>query len=95
MWLNPVQPMGSTSEDHSANLRLRSCGDAQLRQRARALWPDFKVKIPVLSAREVEGFLGPRKDRMQTQSRDADEQYQIFLRNQIDFDEWRKNALHS
>ena len=81
-------------EDHSANLGLRSCGDAQLQQRARALWPNFKVKIPVLSAREVERFLGPRKDRMQTQSRDDDEQYQIFLRNQIDFDEWRKYALH-
>ena len=82
-------------KDHSANLRLRLCGDAQLQRRARALWPDFKVKIPLLSAREVERFLGPTKDRMQTQSRDADEQYQIFLSNQIDFDEWRKNALHS
>ena len=81
-------------EDDSANLQLRLCGDAQLQDRSRTLWPDSRVKIPVLSAWEVETFLGPRKDRLQAQSRDTDEQYQIFLRNQIDFEEWRKNAEH-
>ena len=81
-------------EDHSKNLRLRLCGEAELQQKSRASWPDFKVTIPVLNAGELERFLGPRKHRMQNQSRDADEQYQIFLRNQIDFEEWRKNARH-
>ena len=81
-------------EDHSKNLRLRMCGEAELQQKSRASWPDFKVTIPVLNAGELERFLGPRKHRMQNQSRDADEQYQIFLRNQIDFEEWRKNARH-
>ena len=68
--------------------------EAELQQKSRASWPDFKVTIPVLNAGELERFLGPRKHRMQNQSRDADEQYQIFLRNQIDFEEWRKNARH-
>ena len=79
-------------EDHSKNLRLRLCGESELQQRARELWPDFKVKIPVLNAGDVETFLGSGRDGIQEPSRDVDEQYQIFLRNQIDFEDSLKRA---
>ena len=85
---------GDFDDSEHLHLHLRLSGDAQLQDKARALWPDFNLKIPVLSAGERERFLGPEKDLMQTPSSDDDEQYQIFLRNHIDFEEWRKTAGH-
>ena len=84
----------SNGYDDSEHLSLDLLDDPQLQEKARALWPDFELKIPVLSTGVLERFLGPGRDRMQTQSSDDDKQYQIFVRNQIDFEEWRKNAGH-
>ena len=80
--------------DDSQHLRLRLRGDAQLQDKARALWPNLNLKIPVLSSGERERFLDPGNDWTQGPSSDDDEQYQIFLRNHIDFEEWRKTAGH-
>ena len=78
--------------DHSERLRFHVTGDDELLDRARALWPDGYMKIPVLRAGELERFLGPRPERLPDPSTDYDEQYQLFLRNQIEFEEWRKNT---
>ena len=59
-------------------------------QEARALWPGG-LAIPVLKAGELEDFLGPRDDEaMVMPSSDETEQYELFLRNQLDYEEWRR-----
>ena len=80
--------------DHSQRLRFHVTGDEELLNRAKALWPDGYMKIPVLRAGELERFLGPRQGPIQEPSQDDNEQYQLFLRNQIEFEEWRRNTGH-
>ena len=49
------------------------------------------MNIPVLRTGELEGFLGPSGEReIVAPSRDEDEQYELFLQNQLDFEKWRK-----
>ena len=83
-----------TGFDHSNRLSFHVTGDEELLNRARMLWPDGYVKIPVLRAGELERFLGPRQGQVQDPSTDHNEQYQLFLRNQIEFEEWRRNTGH-
>ena len=78
--------------DHSELLRFHVTGDEDLLNRARALWPGPHMKIPVLRGGELERFLGPRQGPVQDPSQDDNEQYQLFLRNQIAFEEWRRNT---
>ena len=67
-------------------------GHSETQNEARELWPRG-MKIPVLQTGELEGFLGPKEERtMLRQSRDKTEKYRIFLRNQLDFEEWRKRS---
>ena len=75
-------------EDHSTTLGIRGAGAAN--NEARALWPRG-MRIPVLQAGELDGFLGPKEERtISSPSTDEDEQYRLFLRNQLDFEEWRE-----
>lgn len=78
--------------DHSERLSFHVTGDDDLLNRARALWPDGYMKIPVLRTGQLERFLGPRPERSPKPSTDCDEQYQLFLRNQIEFEDWCKNT---
>ncbi len=74
--------------DYSKSLRIR--GGSDVSKEARALWPDG-MAIPVLRTGELEGFLGPRGTRLMVdQSRDETKQYELFLRNQLDFEKWRR-----
>ena len=48
------------------------------------------MKIPVVRTGELEGFLGPVDEHEIVEpSTDEVEQYQLFLRNQLDFEDWR------
>ena len=80
-------------EDHSTTLRIRGAGE--INNEARVIWPRG-MRIPVLKTGELEGFLGPRQERTVLEPcRDEAEQYQIFLRNQLDFEGWRKRRARS
>ena len=79
-------------EDHSPSLSIGDQAGDELVARAGAFWPKGCIQIPVLRAEELESFIGPRTGRIEKHSTDDDEQYQIFVRNQIDFEEWRKNT---
>ena len=74
---------------------LRIGGSSNVSQEARALWPGG-MTIPVLRSGELEDFLGPPSDKaMVMPSRDETEQYQLFLRNQLDFEKWRRTPPQS
>ena len=78
----------SVQEDHSTTLSIRGHGDHS--KQARSRWGDH-AKIPVVSDEELEGFLGHRNDRDHVDpSRDADEQYELFLCNLLEFEDWRR-----
>ena len=73
--------------DDSATLVIRGEGDVH--DEAGVFWPRG-MRIPVLKPGELEGFLGPKEDRIQLDPcRDETQQYELFLRNQLDFEEWR------
>ena len=75
-------------DDDSATLMIRGKGETH--NEARTLWPKG-IRIPVLYPGELEGFLGPKEKRtMLNPCTDETEQYNLFLRNQLDFEEWRK-----
>ena len=71
------------------SLTLSISGEGEASNAARSRWGHY-MKIPVLRTGEAESFLGPSDDREKVRvSSDDDEQYQLFLRNQLDFDDWR------
>ena len=78
----------SVQEDHSTTLSIRGNGDASKQVRSR--W-GHHLEIPVVSKAELDEFLGHRNDREHVDpSRDEDEQYEPFLRNLLEFDDWRR-----
>ncbi|MDE0485525.1 MAG: ATP-binding protein [Paracoccaceae bacterium] len=75
------------ARDDSQKLSIR--GQGQASDEARSRW-GHNMKIPVLRTGELEGFLGHRvEDGFIEVIQDEAEQYQIHLRNQLDFEEWR------
>ena len=75
------------ARDDSQILSIR--GQGQASDEARSRW-GHDMKIPVLRTGELEGFLGPRiEDGFIEVIRDDAEQYQLHLRNQLDFEDWR------
>ena len=77
----------AVSEDHSKTLSIRSREEASNRERSG--W-GHQLKIPVLRASELDGFLGPHSKREIVEpSSDEAEQYDLFLRNQLAFEDWR------
>ena len=84
-----VQKFYSTvcGEDDSTTLSIRGQGKAN--DEARSRW-DHKMKIPVLHTGELDDFLGPCCERKRVDpGRDETEQYELFLRNQLEFENWR------
>lgn len=86
-----VQKFYSTfRRDDSSTLSIRGEGEAG--NEARSQW-GHQMKIPVLRSGELENFLGPDGKRdfreIMNPSTDKAEQYQLFLRNQLDFEYWR------
>ena len=77
--------------DDSRTLSIR--GEGETHNEARALWPRG-MTIPVLQTGELASFLGPAEE-LAVPTRDETEQYQIFLRNQLDFEGWRKRRAKS
>lgn len=74
-------------ENHSVTLALR--GQSDIANKARAQW-GHQMAIPVLREEELGDFLGPNESRENIEpSSDKAEQYELFLRNQLDFDKWR------
>ena len=54
------------------------------------------MKIPVLRTGELESFLNSDGEREYTRpSSDEEEQYRLFLRNQLDFENWRERQAKS
>ena len=78
-------------KDDSKNLAIGYKAGAELSTKARATWIDGYLQIPVLRTQDLENFMGPKRGYIEP-STDYDEQYQIFIRNQIDFEEWRNNV---
>ena len=77
--------------DDSKSLRVG--GESEVSNQARLLWPDG-MAIPVVDNRELGEFLGPKASRMIVEPMiDQAEQYRLFLRNQIDFERWRRTTL--
>ena len=75
------------SRDDSLTLSIRGEGEAS--NAARCRWGRY-MKIPVVRTAELEGFLGTVDEREIVEpSTDEVEQYQLFLRNQLDFEDWR------
>ena len=72
-------------KDDSTALRIR--GDGKACDDARALFPGG-MKIPVVDNDELAGFLGD--EEILDPNTDESEQYHLFLRNQLDFEEWPK-----
>ena len=74
--------------DDSKGLRIR--GDGEAARDARARWGG-RLDIPVLKPDELDGFLtGRRWDAIRGPDPETDrcEQYELFLRNLLDFDDW-------
>ena len=75
-------------QDHSRALSIRGSGDASERARLRS---GRYLTIPVVSKEEVDAFLGHRNEREHIDaSQDEDEQYELFLRNLLDFEDWKE-----
>ena len=73
--------------DHSVTLSIRGQGEAS--DEAHLRW-GHQMKIPVLHKGELEDFLGSDSERESVEpSMDEAEQYQLFLRNQLEFENWR------
>ena len=84
-----IQKYHSThdNEDHSKTLSIH--GQGEIINKALSLWGCY-MKIPVLRVGELDDFLGLRNGRESAeQSRDEAEQYELFLFNQMEFENWR------
>ena len=84
-----VQKFYSALHRRDDSLTLSIRGEGEANNTARSRW-GHHMKIPVLRTGELEGFLGSVDEReIVGPSTDEVEQYQIFLRNQLDFETWR------
>ena len=79
-------------EDHSATLSIRGKGEAG--DEARSRW-GYQMKIPVLHAGELDGFLRSHNGcKYVDPSRDIEEQYELHIRNQLNFEDWRNKSVN-
>ena len=77
-------------QDDSRGLRIR--GDGEAAREARSRWPSG-IDIPVLEPGELDAFLETRPRRAVNApdpATDPAEQYELFLRILMDFDDWRR-----
>ena len=76
--------------DDSTGLRIR--GGSSVARDARSRWP-CGIDIPVLLPGELEGFLEGREPdviRGPEPATESEVQYEIFLRNLLNFHDWRQ-----
>ena len=77
-------------EDHSKTLLIG--GEGKTSYQARSRWGRY-MKIPVLRTGELNEFLDLHNNRdFIEQSQDEAEQYELFLRNQLEFEKWRNGS---
>ena len=81
-----IQRFWTTRHGRDDSKGLRIPGDGEAARDARARW-DGRLDIPVLKPDELDGFLQGRRPDPET---DRGEQYELFLRNLLDFDDWRR-----
>ena len=77
--------------DDSRGLRIR--GEGEIARAARSRWPSG-YSIPIVGPGELDRFLeGRRRDSIHgpDPATDRQEQYDLFLRNLLDFDDWLRN----
>ena len=74
-------------EDHSKTLSID--GEGKISNQARSRWGRY-MKIPVLRTGELNEFLDLHKPIEKSQ--DEAEQYELFLRNQLEFENWRNGS---
>ena len=75
--------------DHSRTLLVGGNGDYS--GRARDYWSTF-ISIPVLHPGELGNFLGDEREGSESMViTDLKDQYQVFLRNQLEFEHWRNS----
>ena len=85
-----VQKFCSARDGRDDSLTLSIRGKGKASNEARSRW-EHQMKIPVLRTGELEDFLGSDGEcGFGEPSTDEAEQYQLFLRNQLEFDDWRK-----
>ena len=84
-----VQKFYSTVFGRDDSVTLSIKGQGEVMKEARSRWGHY-MKIPVLRPAELEDFLGSggKYESLET-STDKAEQYQFYLRNQLDFENWR------
>lgn len=77
-------------EDHSKALFI--AGEGKTSNQARSWWGRC-MKIPVLRTGELNEFLDLHSDRVFIdKSQNEAEQYELFLRNQLEFEKWRNRS---
>ena len=77
-------------EDHSTTLLIG--GEGKTSYQARSRWGRY-MKIPILRTGELNEFLGPHSDRaFIDKSQNEAEEYESFLRNQLEFEKWRNGT---
>ena len=88
-----IQRFWTTRNGRDDSKGLRIQGDGEAAREARARWGG-RLDIPVLTPDdELDGFLkGRRRDAIRGPDPETDrgEQYELFLRNLLDFDDWRR-----
>ena len=87
-----IQRFWTTHHGRDDSKGLRIQGDGEVAREARARWGG-RLDIPVLKGDELDGFLeGQRWDAIRGPDPETDqgEQYELFLRNLLDFDDWRR-----
>ena len=78
-------------EDHSKTLYI--AGEGKTSNQARSRWGRY-MKIPVLRTGELNEFLGLHNDREFIEKNQNEvEQYELFLRNQLEFEKWRNRSV--
>ncbi len=78
-----------TRRDDSTKLSIGGHGEAA--DEARLRW-NHQLKIPVILKRELDDFLSSSGEHKSAKpSTDETEQYQLFLRNQLEFEDWHNS----
>ena len=81
-----------TREDYSTTLSIRVKGEAG--DEARSRW-GYQMKIPVLHAGELDKFLRTFNGYKDIEpSRDIEEQNELHIRNQLNFEDWRNKSVN-
>jgi len=84
-----VQQFWVAVEGRDDSKSLRACGEGESATEARSRWRSG-FDIPVLNPGELEGFFEGRQWNGIDPATDRAEQYELFLRNLLDFDDWRR-----